>query len=90
MDDKKLYEALDGLFACDMGATDSGICDANLKEEVIQYLKVLAEAELKTKISKFIQEHFLSNEASDSGYSDEDVSEFIEWLSEEMDVDITL
>ena len=86
MNKAKLYNALDGLSAYDIGCTDSGIKDEGLRQEVINYLESLREDEFRLIISEFIREHYLSDETLKQGYGIKDVKEFIEWLSDYMDV----
>jgi KaiC/GvpD/RAD55 family RecA-like ATPase len=86
MDLKYLYESLDGLMAYDLGATDSGIHDEKLKEEVKEYLHALDENEFRVIITSFVREYFVSEKAVEKGYGIEDVKSFMEWLDTSMDI----
>jgi len=78
MKDVELFDALDGLFAYDGGATDSGIKDELLRERV---KKELQERETISKdLLRFCYGHY----TPDKGYGLEDIVEFIKWLENEM------
>jgi hypothetical protein len=85
---EKLFKSLDGLFAYDTGAKDSGIKDEPLRENVKEYLDSLSENDFRLIMTEFIRIYFVSEEAVLNGYGIEDVSSFIGWLSEYMDIDI--
>ena len=88
MDKIKLYDALDGLFAYDIGCTDSGIKDENLRREVANYLGALNDKQFRLIISEFIREYYLSTAALAQGYGVEDVVEFIKWMPSYLGIDI--
>jgi hypothetical protein len=88
MDKEKLFESLEGLFAYDTGCVDSGIHDERLRREVINYLHSLSSDDFRLIMTEFIREYFVCEEAVNQGYGIEDVSSFIEWLSEYMEYDI--
>lgn len=80
----ELRDALDGLFAYDMGATDSGIKDNQLKERCKAELqKLTPEA-----FTLMAREMWLSDEAMAQGYGVADLKEFIDWLADEMGYDL--
>lgn len=72
----KLKDSLDGLFAYDKGATDSGIHDEELRQEVKRHLATLPDEEKKELADRIIEEF---------GWGSEDSEEFFEWLEEDMD-----
>jgi hypothetical protein len=80
----ELSDALDGLYAYDIGCVSSGIHDEMLRERV--------KAELKTVdllwLSHWVREQYLSDEALKQGYRLEDVARFIKWLRDDMDYDV--
>lgn len=88
MDKRKLFDALNGLFAYDSGATDSGIQDSDLRKEVNAYLDSLDENNFRILLTEFIRVYFVSEEAVKEGYGIEDVSIFIRWLSNTLDIDV--
>lgn len=84
MSDDELGDALEGLYAYDQGATDSGIHDEALREKCKARLQTVEGLWL----ARWARDHFLSERALDQGYRLEDVRGFIEWLSDRMDCDI--
>ena len=87
MKQEKLFSSLDGLFAYDAGCTDSGIKDEQLREEVINYLHSLEDDEFRITLSTYLRKYYVSEEAVEQGYGIEDVANFIEWLSDRMEID---
>lgn len=85
MDQEKLFAILDSLFAYDTGATDVGIKDDELKEQLRNYLHGLSESELRVTISKYLR-RFLTDKALSEGYGFKDVKAVIDWLELEMDL----
>lgn len=79
MTDQELKDALDGLFAYDIGATDSGIRDEMLRKKVIQEISKDSK-----RISRIVRDMWLSDEAIEKGYSLEDILEFIKWLNNDL------
>ena len=82
------WNDLIGLFAYDGGATDSGIHDEVLRAELIAGMKAMSEDEFRLGMSRFVQEHFLSEDALAKRYGIEDVVEFVRWLGDYMETDI--
>jgi hypothetical protein len=85
MEQEEMARNIDGLFAYDTGATDSGIKDEHLRAKVINCMQNLSEDELRIFLSNYIRERFLSSSAIANGYGIEDVKAFIEWLDEYME-----
>ena len=79
MKNEELFDALDGFFAYDGGAWDSGISDNNLREKVKKYLQECKDT--NKKLLEFIHTHY----KPEDGYTIEDTKEFIEWIENEMD-----
>lgn len=73
-------------FAYDTGATDSGI--NHLKEDIKKYLLNLSEDEFRLFLSRLIREEFLSKNSLEQGYGIEDVSNFINWIKYDLEIDI--
>lgn len=77
MSEQELREALDGLFAYDTGAVDSGIHDEALRQKCIAAIKALplAPGELVPRLwlSRLVRDRYLSEEALAQGYGIEDV-----------------
>ncbi|MGG4288385.1 hypothetical protein ABEW81_11365 [Priestia megaterium] len=88
MEQVELFKILDGMFAFDTGCTDSGFKDEELRKEVIEYLSSLEDNDFRIILSTYIREYFVSEKAVKQGYGIEDVANFIEWLSERMNIDI--
>ena len=88
MEKGRLFDSIDGLFAYDTGCTDSGIHDETLRQEVKNHLLSITDDEFRYTISEYVRDYFLSVEALDEGYGIEGVREFIEWMSNYMDIDI--
>lgn len=84
MDNEQLRDALDGLFAYDMGATDSGIHDVALKCAVKGVIAIIPPADL----TRMIRDMWMSEEAIAQGYTVADAYEFMQWLGDEMDYDL--
>ena len=79
MEYEKLKDSLDGLFAYDMGATDSGIHDEMLRAEIKNHLSTLSQTDKKALVDRIVSEF---------GWEEEDREEFIKWLENEMDCPI--
>jgi hypothetical protein len=88
MEKARLSEALTGLMAYDLGATDSGIHDEELRADVKAYLGRLEENDLSRVLGEFVREQYLSDAALEEGYGLEEVREFIDWLRSGMDITI--
>lgn len=79
MEFEKLKDSLDGLFAYDMGCTDSGIHDERLRAEVKNHLSTLSLPDRKALVDRI---------ANDFGWGEEDREEFTRWLENDMDCPI--
>jgi hypothetical protein len=77
-----LYEAIDALMAHDLGATDSGVKDASLKQAVKDYLHDSTEFTSRKVLDGF------ARRLLDKGHGLSGVLEFVEWLRTEMGIDI--
>jgi hypothetical protein len=101
MTDDELWDALEGIYAYDMGCVDSGIHDEALKRRCREELdrrkqELLHEREVpgpkRTADRRFWAERlgdmYLSDEAIDQGYGVDDVVEFVNWLGREMFYDL--
>lgn len=87
MTDDELRDALDGLYAYDGGATDSGIRDENLRARCKEELKARHAGDgYGPWLSRLVREMWLSDEAIEQGYGIVDAVEFCRWLDEEMGV----
>lgn len=84
MDEQDLHDALDGLMAYDLGATDSGIHDELLRKQVKRHLRGLNKNDFRITISRWMR-GYLADEMLDQGYGIEDVRCAIDWLSDSMD-----
>lgn len=84
--DEDLRDALDGLFAYDEGATDSGIHDELLKKRCRHELETRSEDRIW--ITKLIRDMWMSDEALELGYGIEDALDFVNWLRDHMGIDL--
>lgn len=89
MTDDELMAALDGLFAYDSGATDSGIHDPALKERVKAELNwgnrdhdVIRAT--NARLSRIARQLYLTDEQIEQGYGLEDIRHFAVWLDDGM------
>ncbi|MEK5115407.1 hypothetical protein [Bacillus sp. FSL R5-0677] len=88
MEQKQLFEALDGLFAFDNGCIDSGIRDEQLRFQVCNHLEALDENEFRVTLSTFVRQYFVSEERIEKGYGIEDVAKFIRWIDGYMNISL--
>jgi hypothetical protein len=72
-DDRQLFDALDGLFAYHVGATDSGVRDPELEQAVAVWLRGRTKAELESMISRFSRA---------MEYDSEDHADFRIWIDD--------
>lgn len=88
MNEQELRDALEGLYAYDDGATDSGIHDEALRERCKKAIKAMpiGEHELFPRLwlSRLIRDMWLSEESLEQGYGILDAMSFLRWLEEEM------
>lgn len=95
-DEEELFDAIDGLFAYDSGAVDSGIHDEKLRMAVQVYLLALLQTgrgphrryspEFSALLGRYIDRFFLGKEAIARGYGLEDLQGFMRWLHERMGI----
>ncbi len=88
MSEAELRDALDGLFAYDTGAVDSGIHDENLRARCIAEIHRHFEDDHDAGmlwLSRLTRDMWLSDKALADGYTIEDVQEFIDWLDDRME-----
>jgi hypothetical protein len=76
-----IMDLLDGFYAYDHGATDSGIKDDSLKKALFDHLKGLDDKEQDSILSHFCQ-RYLTDEAISAGYGIEDVLRICEWWND--------
>lgn len=89
MDPDELRRSLDGLFAYDSGATDSGTHDERLRERVIAELAFHRQFPTwRAYLARLAREMWLSEEAIEQGYGCEDAARFLEWLEDRMDTPV--
>lgn len=87
MTDGELSGALDGLYAYDTGATDSGIHDEDLRERCIAALQERQQPgadQWRQWLARLVRDAYLSDEALARGYGLADALGFAEWLDERM------
>ncbi|MCE4957724.1 hypothetical protein [Macrococcoides caseolyticum] len=88
MSKNTIFNALDSLMAYDLGATDSGISDDILRNDIKIYLLALENDEFRVIITEFIQIHFCNEKAVASGYGVEDIKLFINWLENFLNISL--
>lgn len=81
---EEIRDALDGFWAYDTGATDSGIKDADLKAKVMNHIQSLEPPEHKALLDKLCLE-FISGGGLWRTHSPEDLRDFLVWLTEDME-----
>lgn len=90
MTDEELKDALDGLYAYDEGAADSGIRDEGLRERCIAALRQRRDEEEAAAWSawtaRLVRDMFLTDERIAQGYGLTDAVLFIRWLEDRMGV----
>jgi len=78
MNKSDLFNALDGLFAYDVGCTDSGIHDEALRAKVIATLHAGEDG-----ANRLLWEFLVTRYRPEDGYTIEDAKEFIRWIEEQ-------
>jgi len=73
-------DAVDGLFAYDSGAVDSGIHDEALRVRVVQRLRDLPPPERRDWCGRIVIDLFLGDDAARQGYGEEDAAELLGWF----------
>lgn len=77
MNQAELFDALDGLMAYDLGATDSGIRDEGLRQRVIAHLSSLDPNGVRLTLGPYIDRY---------GLQGEDRAEFESWIRDDMGI----
>lgn len=89
MTEEEFRDALDGLFAYDTGATDSGIKDEKLRQQCKEYMQSMPREphELVPRVwfSRLVREMWLDEVRLAQGYGIEDAIAFLRWLDDEME-----
>lgn len=91
MTDEELRDSLDGLYAYDNGAVDSGIHDEDLRVRCVTEMQARRgpyEVAPRLFLSRMIRDMWLSEEALAQGYGIEDAVNFVRWLGDCMGTDI--
>jgi hypothetical protein len=91
MRDEELRDALDGLYAYDGGAVDSGIHDEGLRVRCIKEMRERMgphEVAPRLFLSRMVRDMWLSEEALAQGYGIEDAMRFVDWLDERMEISV--
>ena len=81
---KEIRDALDGLQAYDMGATDSGIHDDALRERVKRHMQGLELQDHDALIKRLCLEYVSDEGVWKGQYSPEDLKDFLVWLYEDL------
>jgi hypothetical protein len=83
MMDDPLFDQLEAIHAYDTGSTDSGVHDEQLRARLVAELVELnpwENAEARRRLSVWVREAYLSEEAMVKGYGWEDALEFLTWI----------
>jgi hypothetical protein len=78
----KLFDQLEGLFAYDEGALDSGVRDEALRAKLQREVAAMSPNELRLRLSVWVREHYLSDDALALGYGIEDAASFWKWIDD--------
>ncbi len=84
----ELRDALGGLFAYDVGCTDSGIKDELLRERVKAHLNAMDDTQFRLEMSRYVRDAYLAESQLEQRYGIEDVREFLDWLAQDMGIDV--
>jgi hypothetical protein len=76
----KLFEQLEGIHAYDEGALDSGIHDEALRAKLQREVAAMTPNELRLRVSVWVREAYLSDDALSAGYGIEDAVSFWKWI----------
>lgn len=74
------WDQLEGIFAYDMGAIDSGTRDERLRNQLVAELDAHTEDEIRLSLSRWLRDGLLSEAAISAGYGWEDVLAFAKWI----------
>lgn len=83
MNEDELLDALDGLYAYDGGAVDSGIKDERLRTRVKAHLLAIPYRERDILLGRIARELYLTDDALEQGSCLEGVEGFIRWLRDQ-------
>lgn len=86
MDEGSLRKAIDGLYAYDRGAVDSGIRDERLRGEVQEHVASLPPDERRRVLSRSLRDLHLTDEAIEQGYGWEDARSLADWFDDQFGV----
>lgn len=74
------WDQLEGIYAYDVGATDSGVHDEQLRQDVARIITAASEDEVRLSLSRWLREGWLSEESLAARYGYEDVLQFLKWF----------
>lgn len=83
MNYEELRDAVDGLYAYDSGAVDSGIRDESLRQRVKTQIQGLPRLEHRTTLARIVVDLHLSPEALAQGYGPEDAQALLNWFDDQ-------
>jgi hypothetical protein len=75
-----LFDQLDAIHAYDSGCVDSGVHDEQLRARLVSELDALPEGEVRLRLSRWVRNTLLSDEAIAQGYGWEDALAFLGWI----------
>lgn len=85
-DDAQRNDFIEGLFAYDVGCTDSGIRDERRKHELLEWVSVRDKDDLRKDMARLVREVCLSEARLAQGHGLADAAEFMRWLEYELNL----
>lgn len=76
----ELFCQMEKLLAYDLGATDAGNNDPDLRQTVVEQLRAMDETARTRWISLVAARYYLSDQGMAQGYTIEDVLEMMQWV----------
>jgi hypothetical protein len=77
---RNIFEELEGFYAWDQGATDSGVKNDVRRTEVAAIVDATPEETIRLDLAVFVRSAYLSGEALEQGYGPEDARAFLNWF----------
>lgn len=71
---------LEGHYAYDTGAVDSGVRDPARRKELVEVIDAASEDDLRWALSRFIRDAYVSEKGLQQGYGWEDAMDFARWF----------
>lgn len=75
-----LLDEMEGFYAYDGGATDSGVKNDARRKEVAEKFDLLTDEDRRVGLSRWVAAAYLSDEGLSKGYGWEDALSFLRWI----------